>query len=424
MSSIIYQMAFLTTGILTTILNQYMAYSGAGEKSTLLLSIPTWVCIELYRTFLVLLYDVLCNILLVDKGPICSYVGMMMVACLNCGRSTERIEKENFRGDVVFFSALVDVVSNVICTIGLHMIGSGLFQVSSFYLYVLHKRVQASIKLTLSNFQLVYSAVIGFAAIMSRVFLHKQLSLIQSIGIAIIFFGLIVTSIDVTSLTSVVAQRSGRTWQMDLDILVGIAITLLGCIGYAGNYVLNEFILLTMPSLDPKRLCMLVGSWGCLLVSAYIAAYTVPNWDALVAAPMRSQGGDARTVAALYLGLTLCSFAHNLAYFHLLRLTGAVSTGVLTALRTIGVLVGSSALFCDASPVQCLTGQKLLALLLICAGVLTYAWGSAAGRRAGRAAAAAGGAEEGGLGAGDEGEVDLSVLRDLLQEALEPEPAE
>ena len=52
---------------------------------------------------------------------------------------------------------------------------------------------------------------------------------------------------------------------------------------------------------------------------------------------MKARGGNARTVAALYLGLTLSSFLHNLAYFNLLRLTGAVSTGVLTALRTIGM---------------------------------------------------------------------------------------
>ena len=38
---ILFQIVFLLTGVVTTITNQLVTYSGAGEKSTLLLSVPT-----------------------------------------------------------------------------------------------------------------------------------------------------------------------------------------------------------------------------------------------------------------------------------------------------------------------------------------------------------------------------------------------
>jgi len=96
--AIVFQIVFLATGIFTTICNQLVTYSGAGEKSTLLLSAPT-------------------------------YVGMLMVVTIPTGVNNESNESR-IRGDLIFVSALLDVVSNVICMIGLHMIGSGLFQVN------------------------------------------------------------------------------------------------------------------------------------------------------------------------------------------------------------------------------------------------------------------------------------------------------
>ena len=81
-------------------------------------------------------------------------------------------------------------------------------------------------------------------------------------------------------------------------------------------------------------------------------------------------GEDFALIALLYMGLTLSSFLHNWAHFFLLRSTGAVSTGVLQALRSIGVFVVSSLLFCDQYATQCMTSLKTIACLLVSAGVL------------------------------------------------------
>ena len=285
---------------------------------------------------------------------------------------------------LIFYSALIDVLSNVLCMIGLYMIGSGLFQVS-FYSCV-HQLQHQSLQISRpcpnneSERQAIYSAVICFAAILSRLVLKHSLTWTQIFGISTIFAGLASASIDAVLLpedsTDITAGSE------ELQILAGIGVTLLGCVGYAGSYVLNEYILLTAPMLPPKRLCALVGRWGCLLLAAYLAGHTLPNWKASVEEPMRARQADPGTIAGLYAGLTASSFLHNIAYFNLLRLTGAVSTGVLTALRTIGVFLASGWLFCDAAPVQCLTAQKLFAVLVICAGVVAYAAGSLPARPA------------------------------------------
>ncbi len=267
----------------------------------------------------------------------------------------------------------------------------------------------------------MYSAVICFAALLSRIFLKHKLTWTQLTGIYVLFLGLVVASLDLRILWDEDELSSYNTLEEELKVLIGIGVTLAGCVGYAGSYVLNEYILLVAPSLAPKRLCALVGLWGCLLLGAYLTAYTLPNWDAAVLAPMRARGADPAWVAGLYAGLTASSFLHNLAYFNLLRLTGAVSTGVLTALRTIGVFLASGWLFCDMAPVQCLTSQKLLAVLVICAGVVVSAVGSAAPRAAGSHGAAADGGsaraaerdEEETLAAG------MTTLREMLQGVLE-----
>ena len=226
----------------------------------------------------------------------------------------------------------------------------------------------------------MYAAVICFAALLCRLFLKNTLSWTQLAGIYTIFLGLVLTSLDLEVLWDEDEAHSPKSLSEELKLLFGISVTLLGCVGYAGSYVLNEYILLIAPTLPPKRLCALVGIWGCLLLAAYLAGHTLPNWKASVEEPMRARQADPGTIAGLYAGLTASSFLHNIAYFNLLRLTGAVSTGVLTALRTIGVFLASGWLFCDAAPVQCLTAQKLFAVLVICAGAITYAIGSSPAR--------------------------------------------
>jgi len=57
--------------------------------------------------------------------------------------------------------------------------------------------------------------------------------------------------------------------------------------------------------------------------------YTVPKWDDVVAAKVRSVGGSWTVILIALGGLTISALTHGLAYYKLLRNSGAVTTGVL-----------------------------------------------------------------------------------------------
>ena len=125
-----------------------------------------------------------------------------------------------------------------------------------------------------------------------------------------------------------------------------------------------------------QRLCVQVGSIGTMLLSLHFATHTIPKWEPLVTKNIERKGGDNVTICCLYAGLVVSSFMHNWAHFYLLRSTGAVSTGVLQSLRSIGVFAVSGWLFCDNYPTQCMTSLKSLACLIVSTGVLVYSYGS------------------------------------------------
>ena len=206
-----------------------------------------------------------------------------------------------------------------------------------------------------------------FTALFSTCILRKSHSGLQWLGIASIAFGLALTSHD--SMPD--HPEHGTTF------MAGILVTLLGCICYAGSYVCNEGILSKGAAIVPQRLCVLVGLYGSTLHLAYISVMVVPNWQVRVVDTITASGTPVYYCLLLYGALVMSSFLHNMAYFHLLRHTGAVSTGVLTALRAVGVFFASGFFFCEIHTAQCLTAYKCAAALAVASGTLIYSFGSA-----------------------------------------------
>uniref|UniRef100_A0A7S0HS69 EamA domain-containing protein n=1 Tax=Hanusia phi TaxID=3032 RepID=A0A7S0HS69_9CRYP len=304
--TICHQIIFLATGIFTTICNQHIFYQGGAEPSTMLLSFPT-------------------------------YAGMFLVVLLPISRKPAYISQRK-----VFFSAMFDVGSNVLCMLGLQIVGSGVFQV-------------------------LYASVVCFNAILSRFFLGKRQGWTQWLGLFSIACGLAVTSQD--SMMIHFDEAAER-------FILGITITLIGCVGYAGSYVINEFILSKgSASIVPQQLCLMVGTYGCLAHLLYFGCYTIPHWDSLVSYKVREKGGHMETILFLYFLLVVSAFLHNMSFFHLICHTGAVSTGILTALRAIGVFIVSGVWFCEHNPAQCLTTNKSIAACVVGFGAILYSIG-------------------------------------------------
>lgn len=74
-----------------------------------------------------------------------------------------------------------------------------------------------------------------------------------------------------------------------------------------------------------------------------------------------------------YAVLVASSFAHNATYFELLGSTGAVATGVIQALRAVGVFLLSHFLFCERDEAQCFTMGKGVSTAVVGLGVIWFA---------------------------------------------------
>jgi len=267
-----------------------------------------------------------------------TYLGMVLVALLPVPRSQGPSATSS---QAILGCASADVFANVSCMVGLQFVGSGIFQV-------------------------LYASVVCFTALLSKAFLGKSPSALQWSGIFAIAAGLCLTS----------HGSAPAHLQTDTGlVLMGIGITLVGCVGYASTYVMVESILSRGNSIEPQRLCVCVGAFGTLVHLAYMSSYTFPYFDQLIMQNIAAKGGDLKTVLVLYSTLVLSAFIHNWNYFFLLRHSGAVTTGVISALRAIGVFIVSGWLFCNDHASQCMTMQKSIAACVVAGGVLLYSFG-------------------------------------------------
>ena len=326
-----HRISFLLTGIFTTIVNQIIFYNGIGDPSTGFLSLPT-------------------------------YLGMLAVVVMPIARTPSAVPQYRIMG-----SATIDVSAHVLCMLGLQVVGSGVYQVLYSSGNIPSRCDCSCCALLLASSLPIPCAVVCFTALFSTCILRKSHSALQWMGILAIAFGLALTSHD-----SVPDHPEHGT-----TFMAGILVTLLGCICYAGSYVTNEGILSKGAAIVPQRLCVLVGLYGSSLHLAYMSATVLPNWQVKVVDKIASSGTPVYYCVVLYGALVMSSFLHNMAYFHLLRHTGAVSTGVLTALRAVGVFFASGFFFCEIHTAQCLTAYKCAAALAVASGTLIYSFGSA-----------------------------------------------
>lgn len=146
--------------------------------------------------------------------------------------------------------AVLDVFGQVVLTVGLFYIGSGLYQV-------------------------IYSSVIVFAAIYNRIFLKRSMSKMTWAAVFFITFGLALTSIGKQESKSSMfsqaemAQRTG----------VGFVITMLGTAIFSGCYTLNDALMTgTSTRATPRDQCLWVGIYStafCLILMLCISIPTL-----------------------------------------------------------------------------------------------------------------------------------------------------
>eukprot|EP01114_Cavostelium_apophysatum_P020640 TRINITY_DN6975_c0_g1_i1.p1 TRINITY_DN6975_c0_g1~~TRINITY_DN6975_c0_g1_i1.p1 ORF type:complete len:343 (+),score=23.41 TRINITY_DN6975_c0_g1_i1:254-1282(+) len=318
-SVLVNQIIFLLTGIITTIGNQYVTYSGAASQGTLL---PVAV----------------------------TYYGMALAYFLPRDKIAPGLQQQDVAlipqskavmVKIIVFS-FVDFLANGLGNFGIIYAGSGIYQV-------------------------VHSAVVSFTAVWASVFLGKKLSLRQWGAIAIVTFGLLLSAIG--------SVRSEGPAHHDADsghVVKGFLLTLLSTLLFSSIYCLAEHILTTVNAPSPQQLQTMAGGYCALIISTYLSIYTLPRYKELIVERVQDERGDVPMILLVYTILLLSAFGHAVTYFRLMGSVGAVSTGILQALRAVSVFFISAVLFCDKHSNQCFNKYKGLATLMVVLGILLF----------------------------------------------------
>lgn len=238
----------------------------------------------------------------------------------------------------VIVSVVLDFAGCIFSNVGLAMAGSGLYQV-------------------------VYSSVICWSALMSRFILKKVVSKEEWFGIALVTFGLAFSALG----------ESGSDKDHAL-VLMGCFHTLVGAAFYGGNYVAGEYTLKLAERPHPKELCLKIGAACVAIIAVYQSVVVLPEWDALVTRPIAEAHGNTSHILLALVAYTLSQLAHGLTYFVMLESSGAVTTGIMQSLRAVCVFVISSLLYCSQQESQCFDTKRGVATLVVVSGVMFYSW--------------------------------------------------
>jgi drug/metabolite transporter (DMT)-like permease len=225
-------------------------------------------------------------------------------------------------------------------------------------------------------YQVCYSSILVCTAALSRVFLNKKHSTLQWLAIVWVTFGLWSNAANASTSSS--STSSASLEEAARPPLYGIVLTLIATFIYACQYIAYEFLLTPSKgrTLPPAVVCKQVGIVGFTISSIYMAVETWPNRQEYVFAPIAAAHGTLWMASFWHVMLCISIVGHNVTYFNLVGRTGAVSTGVIQALRAVFVFGLSSVLFCSTQTSQCFTWIKTMSSCMVISGVLIFAYAS------------------------------------------------
>lgn len=362
---------FLFTGFYQTIAAQYLYYRGAASGTSLLtntaqyigtasvglLLLPAWLAKRKRSNK--------AEFTMVNIGKIKATKTQKEYELLPSGDAEDTFEntldskfsnqKEVVNYYLIMAASLLDVMANFTLTIGFFYVGSGMFQV-------------------------IYSSVVIWCAILSFFFLGRKLLFVQSLCIIGVFIGLALSALGISQdqddqhTTPPPATATGPTILHSFNMsstMFGMILTSFATFGYACVYVVSDQIFTVRSSNElppsPEKACFLVGSCCSCLSMLYLVFYTIPNWNSLVTEEIAKKADHTSTftIVTIYLMLIFASFIHNLAYYQLIKQIGNVSTGLLNSIRAIVVFGLSHVMFCEMDNGQCFNVWKGWSTLIV-----------------------------------------------------------
>lgn len=221
-------------------------------------------------------------------------------------------------------------------------------------------------------FQLVYSSIIIITATFRHFLIpNKKLTVQQWIACVVVTLGLFLSGFGQSgSKHSESGSNLANLYMAFSQLLWPFITTVL----YSIEYVLIEKLLQGKDAPSDNELCYKMGFYGLIVSCSYIIIKVIPNWSTVFIHNITIHHGSGLLILISYFWIFNSNFAHNWAYFILLKNSGAVSTGINQALRAVGVFVISGICFCDLQESQCFNSFKFLSLIIVMVGVLRYAF--------------------------------------------------
>ncbi|KAF9349532.1 hypothetical protein BGX26_012182 [Mortierella sp. AD094] len=249
----------------------------------------------------------------------------------------------------VFQVAVMDVIANALVTVGFFYVGSGMYQV-------------------------IYSSIVIWCAILTRIFLGRKLNGIQWLAIFGVTLGLAISAVGTVQDES--PDGPVQSW---LEKSFGALITLGATFLYACVYVLSDKVLSTFqPKPIPEKVCSMVGGYASLLTLIYLCIHTFPNWQTEVVDVVEARQGSKIGIFVVYPLVTISSMLHSLNYYVLLSRINNIAVGIMQSLRAVLVFVMSHYLFCGISSTQCFNEWKFVSAIVVIGCVTLFSFNSPA----------------------------------------------
>lgn len=214
-------------------------------------------------------------------------------------------------------------------------------------------------------FATIYSSVIVWTAVFSRVFLSRKLSHFQWLGIFIVFGGLAITGLDSMSM--------GR------EVFLGSCLVSVGSMLHALTYVASEAVMTKGDRddvLSVQANCAVQGIVSCTALFSWQIIYTRPRFSELILEPMEANHTSYLKAICILLSFTLANLVHAISFFHTLKhfWGGSTSAGVMKGLQAVLVFVFTSVAFCGrfGGDELCFSRVKFISLVTVVGGVLLF----------------------------------------------------
>ena len=307
-----------------------------------------------------------------------------------------------------------------------------ILDILGYYFHILGLRYAGS-----ALFQVIYSSVVIWAAILSRLLRGKQhnnqLNRYQVIGICIVLFGLIystvaehiqpenlspwltylfpsvkssssdfvTTTIDTknapnhhqgaatidiegagndkedtsASLSSISSAATIANATKRWEILLGMIFSLLSSLTYATVYAIAECLMAQPNPPSPKYVAKYIGFGISVVLFIYILFFTLPRYQDILQHVQEIQFISWPTIFFCYFLMMMSAAVHSITYYQLMYSLGAIAAGIMQSARAVGVFIIAGFIFCSYQESQCFTISRGIATLFVIGGILFYSYG-------------------------------------------------